>query len=257
MIKNTFLALPTWAQDSVLATRDIVLSLPYRGTGRTCPVCEKDSKSFRAYGYVPREDGRCMQCGALERHRFVWLYFKRMTNLFDGRMKKMLHVGAERGFEPRLRERLGSDYITADLLNPRAMVKMDVTDIHYPDGYFDVVYCSHVLEHVPDDRKAMKEFYRVLSPGGWAILLVPILNGDNPTFEDPAIVDPMERLRVYGQEDHVRNYGKDYVDRLREAGFTVTVSAPGDIFTAQEREQMGLTDACGDIYFCTKGELHS
>lgn len=252
MIRSTFNMLPSWAQDSFRTTRSTITSLPYRGSGRDCPVCGRSSRKFRTYGILHREDGQCTQCGALERHRFAWLFFQRMTNLFDGAFKTMLHVGAERGFEPRLRKRLGAGYITADLFDPRADVKMDILNIQYPDNSFDVIYCSHVLEHVPDDRKAMREFHRVLKPGGWAILLVPILNGDNPTFENPEIVTPEERLAIYGQEDHMRKYGNDYIDRLRESGFTVRKSTVEELFTSEERHRMGLTDSCGDIFFCTK-----
>ena len=208
------------------------------------------SRKFRTFGVVPREDAQCVLCGALERHRFVWLYFGKMTNLFDGTPKRMLHVVPERCFEARLRSRLGQDYITADLLSPRAMVKMDVADIHYPDGHFDVIYCSHVLEHVPDDRRAMREFYRVLKQGGWAILLVPITA--DRTVEDSSVVDPSERLRVFGQEDHVRQYGADYVDRLREAGFKVKVSRVTDLFDRSDIVRMGLTPTTGEIYYCVK-----
>lgn len=130
------------------------------------------------------------------------------------------------------------------------MVKMDITDIQFPPETFDVVYCSHVLEHVPDDRKAMREFWRVLKPGGWAILNVPVI--DKETFEDFSITDPDERERVFGKDDHVRLYGPDYADRLREAGFVVTVVSPGDMCSATEIRRFGLTPAAGDVYFCTK-----
>lgn len=131
------------------------------------------------------------------------------------------------------------------------MVKMDITNIQYPAEYFDVILCSHVLEHVPDDRKAMREFWRTLKPTGWAILLVPIMA--EVTFEDPTIVDPQERLIAFGQEDHVRKYGRDYIDRLREAGFKVTVTTVADIAPDQESAQrMGLTADSGEIYYCTR-----
>ena len=174
----------------------------YSGKGRHCPVCGKDSRKFRPTGVVRREDAICVHCGARERHRFVWLYFNKMTDLFDGRPKKVLHIAPESCLESGLRSRLGQNYITADLFNPKAMVRMDITDIQYPDGYFDVVYCSHVLEHVPDDKKAMREFRRVLKQNGWAILLVPITA--DKTFEDPSVVDPAERVKLFGQHDHVR-----------------------------------------------------
>jgi len=223
---------------------------PYHGRGRLCPVCGKTSNRFESFGSVPREDARCMRCDALERHRLLWLYVRKKTNLFDGKRKKMLHVAPEPCLESRFRRALGDDYITADLFNPGAMVKMDITDIQYPEESFDIVYCSHVLEHVPDDRKAIREFRRVLKRDGWAILLVP--TSANKTFEDPSIVDPQERLKAFGQEDHVRTYGPDYVDRLREAGFRVSVTRVADLVTEQEAILMGLTPASGDIYFCTK-----
>lgn len=201
---------------------------------------------------VQREDALCVHCGALERHRFVWLYFSEKTDLFDGRTKKVLHVAPERCFEHLLKKQLGDGYVTADLTSPRAMVKMDITDIQYPDDSFDVIYCSHVLEHVQDDRKAMREFHRVLAKDGWAILLVPITV--DRTLEDPTIIDPSERLRVFGQKDHVRRYGPDFVDRLREAGFTVTVTRVSDLFEPADSIRMGLTSVSGEIYHCTKAE---
>ncbi len=190
-----------------------------------------------------------MYCHSVERHRFLWLYLQRRTDLFDGSPKKMLHVAPELCFEPRLRKLLGHGYLTADLVDPLAMVKMDVTSIEYPDRSFDVIYCSHVLEHVPDDRKAMREFRRVLADGGWAILLVPITS--DWTFEDPAITEPSERRKAFGQEDHLRRYGLDYADRLREAGFTVDVTEVHDLVDRDEAVRMGLSPESGLIHHCT------
>jgi len=199
---------------------------------------------------MPREDAECFWCGALERHRFVWLYFNKMTDLFDGSDKNMLHVAPEPFFEQELESRFGEEYITADLFDPRAKVKMDITDIQYPDASFDVIYCSHVLEHVPDDKKAMREFYRVLKPDGWAILLVPVLG--EKTIENPEISDPSERKRLFGRIDHVRQYGTDYADRLRETKFNVKIFRPSDFLTDDERVLFGITDASEEIYYCTK-----
>jgi SAM-dependent methyltransferase len=222
----------------------------YHGKSRWCPVCGKNSRKFRKFGNIKREDAYCLYCGALERHRFVWLYFTRMTDIFDGKSKKVLHIAPEPCLESKLRNNLGENYLTADLLNLQAMVKMDITNIQYPAEYFDVIYCSHVLEHVPDDRKAMREFYRVLKQNGWAILLVPITA--DRTVENPAIVDPTERLRIYGQEDHVRRYGPDFVERLRGVGFLVKTNRVADYFDSEDIVRMGLTSASGDIYYCTK-----
>jgi SAM-dependent methyltransferase len=240
-----------WTETSIILRKNIIDCVSRHSIDRWCPICGDTPSKFQQFGLDPREDAYCVSCGALERHRFLWLFLKRMTNLFDGKSHKMLHVAPERCLESRFRKFLGQDYITADLINPAAMVKMDVTDIQYPDEFFDVVYCSHVLEHVPDDKKAMHEFYRVLKQDGWAILLVPISASN--TIEDPTITDPKERLRLFGQEDHVRRYGPDYVNRLREAGFLVRVYEVNDLFKKSERIRMGLTPASGDIYFCTKG----
>ena len=222
----------------------------YHGTGRFCPVCEKSSRRFEHYGVVPRPDALCMRCHALERHRLLWLFMKQRTDLFDGRRKAVLHVAPEPCLESRFRRQLGRDYLTADLCNAAAMVKMDITDIRYPDESFDVIYCSHVLEHVTEDRRAMREFHRVLKPQGWAILLVPIVG--ETTFEDASIVDPAERERVFGQFDHVRNYGLDYPERLSDAGFHVEVTRIEDLASQSDAERMGLTPVAGEIYFCTR-----
>lgn len=162
----------------------------------------------------------------------------------------MLHVAPEPVFETLLKHRLGTAYLTADLRNPRAMVKMDVTDIRYPDEHFDVIYCCHVLEHVPDDKKALREFFRVLKNDGWAILLVPV--DADKTFEDLSITDPGERSRLFGNQGHVRRYGPDFADRLRDAGFKVKVTAPADFLSSQEIEQMGLAREAGEVYYCEK-----
>ena len=241
MIEKLLRFTPEWVKKPARHIRAFVKLLPYHGKERWCPVCEKYSQKFRPFGIVSREDAQCIFCGALERHRFTWQYFSKFTNLFDGTPKKMLHVAPEQCFESRLRKHLDHDYITADLLDPRAMVKMDITNIQYPDGYFDVIYCSHVLEHVQDDKRAMGEFRRVLKQGGWAILLVPITA--DRTFEDSSIVEPSERLRVFGQGDHVRRYGTDYIDRLRESGFKVKVSSVSDLFENKDVVRMGLTPA--------------
>jgi SAM-dependent methyltransferase len=242
--------LPEWVKTPLIVVRDFIRGFAYSGKGRFCPVCGKESRKFCDFGIAPREDAMCPQCGALERHRFVWLYFNKRTNLFDAGTIRMLHIAPEKCFENRLKKRLGENYVTADLLNPRAMVKMDIMDIKFPNESFDVIYCSHVLEHVSDDRQAMREFYRVLKPKGWAILLVPITV--EKTFEDPSIVDPQERLKVFGQEDHVRRYGTDYTERLREAGFKVSITRVFDLLEKEDAILMGITPASGEIYLCTK-----
>lgn len=220
------------------------------GTSRMCPVCGGRSRRFLPYGVVPRADARCLRCGALERHRLVWLYFAQHSDLFDRPSPRVLHIAPEPAFARRLRRRLGPGYVTADIAGGGTTEACDVTHLPHRDESFDVVYCSHVLEHVPDDRRAMREMARVLRPTGWAMVLVPITA--ERTDEDPTITDPAERLRRFGQHDHVRRYGPDYVDRLRDAGFAVDVVRVADLVSPRDAERMGLTRAAGELFHCRR-----
>lgn len=141
------------------------------------------------------------------------------------------------------------DYISVDLESPIAMAKMDITDMQFPDNHFDCIICYHVLEHIPHDRRAMKEIVRVLKPSGWAILQVPILR--EKTFEDPTIKTPEEREKVFGQRDHVRIYGLDYKDRLGSVGFAVKLDDYVKKLGDDAIKRYSLTED-ENIYFCSK-----
>lgn len=181
----------------------------------------------------------------MERHRFIWRYL-RTTDFFQPG-KKVLHIAPESCFRRRMEQAIGPSYIAADLSSPLAMVHLDVQRLPWPDQTFDIVYCSHVLEHVTDDRLAMRELRRVLKPDGWGLILVPIIA--TTTFEDPSVVDPEERLRLFGQKDHVRRYGPDYVDRLREAGFAVQTVSATDLFSDADATRLGVAWG-GSLYVC-------
>ncbi len=144
--------------------------LLFLGSARFCPLCESRVRRFYPAGLDRRPDARCPVCGSLERHRLFRIVAEKRTDLFDERARRVLHIAPEGAIERLVRRLPGVRYLSADLEDPRAMVRMDITDIGYPDGSFDVLLCSHVLEHVPDDRKALREFYRVLSPGGWGMI---------------------------------------------------------------------------------------
>jgi predicted SAM-dependent methyltransferase len=142
---------------------------------------------------------------------------------FFNEPKDVLHIAPEQCFMKPFQNKHGDKYVTADLDSPLARVKMDIHEIPFETNHFDVVMCNHVLEHVEDDISAMKEVYRVLRPGGWAIMQVPFFSPiPEKTWEDPAITEPKAREKAFGQDDHVRMYGRDYGDRLRSAGFEVS-----------------------------------
>jgi len=218
------------------------------GSARFCPLCKSSVRAFLPYGQPPREDAKCPVCYSLERHRSIWMYFKERTTLLDGKPKQLLHVAPEPQLGSLLRRACGPGYLSVDL-EPGAMLRADITDLPFDDGRFDVIYCSHVLEHVPDDRKAMSELSRVLRPGGWAVLQVPIKG--IVTFEDSTVTTPEDRKRVFGQSDHVRIYGLDYRDRLEEVGFKVTIVK----YTEEQSEEDIRLNAISrgeDIYLCEK-----
>jgi SAM-dependent methyltransferase len=196
-----------------------LLSIFYKGSNVTCPVCDKSFRKFLPYGRIhPRENALCPNCLSLERHRLIWLYLKDKTNFFSAK-KRVLHIAPEACFIPRFERLHGDDYVTADIESPLAKVKMDIHNIPFDQNSFDVVLCNHVLEHVADDIRAINEISRVLKPGGFAILQVPFFSPvPDKTFEDISITDKREREKIFGQDDHVRKYGKDYALRISEGG---------------------------------------
>lgn len=198
-----------------------VAALFYKGNNVQCPVCDSTFRKFLPYGRQSRENALCPSCLALERHRLIWLYLRDRTDFFTEE-RKMLHIAPELCFIDRFEKLDNLDYITGDIESPLAKVKMDIHEIPFEENTFDVIFCNHVLEHVDSDIKAMQEMRRVLKPGGWAILQVPFFYPlKDETFEDKSITSPTEREKVFGQDDHVRMYGKDYAKRLASAGFKV------------------------------------
>ena len=217
-----------------------VVALFYNGNKVECPVCESHFSKFVPYGRVARANALCPNCLALERHSLMWLYLKQKTRFFEPG-QDVLHIAPEICFIKRFEAIHGDQYITADLESPLAKVKMDIHEMPFEDNRFDVAFCNHVMEHVADDIQSMKEIYRVLKPGGWAIIQIPIFHPvPDVTFEDDTVTDPQERDRLFGQDDHVRLYGKDYPDRLRQAGFTVVEDDFVNSLSAEEQARFAL-----------------
>ncbi|NAS29537.1 methyltransferase domain-containing protein [Flavobacteriaceae bacterium R38] len=198
-----------------------VFSLFLRGSRYTDPIDNKSFRTFLPYGYeYPRDNVLSPGTLSLERHRLLWLYLKNETDFFSS-AKKVLHFAPEQAFYKRFRKQQNLEYITTDLNSPLADVKADICDLPFKDDEFDVILCNHVLEHIPDDTKAMRELYRILKPGGMGIFQIPQDLNREVTFEDDTITDPAERAKIFGQYDHVRVYGRDYFDKLRSIGFQV------------------------------------
>lgn len=213
-----------------------------------CPICRGRFGQFMPFGKPARQNALCPACGSLERHRALWAFLERHTDFFASPSLRLLHFAPEACLESRFRELFKARYVTADLLDRRADVQADITDLRFPDASFDVVYCSHVLEHVPEDRKAMRELHRVLDKDGIAIVMVPLRG--QVTDEDLSVTSPEERTRRYGQWDHVRYYGLDIVGRLEEAGFAVQAVETAKTFTPDEMALMRLSSDW--IFLCRK-----
>jgi len=213
------------------------LALYLRGKKYEDPIDGKTFRKFLPYGYgSQRANVLSPSTLSLERHRLLWLYLTHETDFFSKPLK-VLHVAPEQAFYKRFKKQKNLTYITTDLYSPLADVKADLCALPFEDNSFDVIFCNHVLEHIPDDAQAMRELYRVMKKGGWGIFQVPQDINRAHTFEDDTIIDPAERTRIFGQYDHVRVYGLDYFDRLRQVGFEVEEIVYSTHFTAEEIER--------------------
>ncbi len=203
-----------------------VLTLLLKGNNYTDPIDGKSFRTFLPYGYgKQRNNVLSPSTLSLERHRLLWLYLKNETDFFNAEigkgLKKILHFAPEQAFYKRFKKLQHIEYTTTDLNSPLADVKADICNLPFNTNSYDVILCNHVLEHIPNDTKAMKELFRVLKPGGMGIFQIPQDLNRALTFEDNTITDPKERAEIFGQYDHVRIYGRDYFDKLRGIGFKV------------------------------------
>ncbi|REE27389.1 methyltransferase family protein [Winogradskyella pacifica] len=204
-----------------------ILAFFLKGDTFTDPIDNKSFKTFLPYGYGnQRNNVLSPSTLSLERHRLLWLYLNKETNFFSRDTESnsalsVLHFAPEQCFLKRFRSLKNLKYTTTDLLSPIADVKADICDLPFEDNSYDVILCNHVLEHIPDDTKAMQELYRVMKPGGYGIFQIPQELDRAVTFEDDSITDRDERAKIFGQYDHVRVYGRDYFDKLRSIGFKV------------------------------------
>lgn len=183
---------------------------------RTCPICGYHGV-FISVGHPARWDARCLNCGSRERHRLLHLWITEGGDRFAG--KRILHFAPEKVVMRRMRG--NALYETADLMQPGVTHKVDISHVPLPDASYDVVMANHVLEHIDDDRQAMRELFRLLKPGGIALLTVPINPTRQQTYENPTITGKAERWAHFSAHDHKRYYGLDFAARLTESGFAV------------------------------------
>ncbi|MEC4003120.1 methyltransferase domain-containing protein [Flavobacterium sp. SUN052] len=242
-----------------------ILAFLLRGNRFTDPIDGKSFRMFLPYGYGnQRNNVLSPSTLSLERHRLLWLYLQNETDFFQSELDsdpnpnriklrnaetnaalKVLHFAPEQEFYKRFKKQSNIEYTTTDLLSPLADVKADICNLPFKDNEYDILLCNHVLEHIPDDTKAMQELYRVLKPGGMGIFQIPQDLSRAITFSDDSIVDQKERAKIFGQYDHVRVYGRDYFDKLRSIGFKVI----------EEDYTTKLTPEQVEKYCLAKGEI--
>ena len=235
-----------------------------QGFGRQCAFCHMTLRRFIPYagkpsplfeqehiiGGGPNDNMFCPFCKSNARERHVYLFLKARTSVFKNPLR-MLHLAPEKNLQRILQRCENVRYVSGDLASSLAALRTDITTLCFRDESFDVVICNHVLEHIPDDRRAMSEIIRVLKPGGWAILQVPIAASRIATVDGPSVSSPSERLRLFGQDNHVRLYGRDYARRLEAAGFVVELhSLPKENGDSYARRFGLLRDE--DIYLARK-----
>jgi len=230
----------------------LVAPMLYAGNQVACPVCERSFRKFLAYGSktAHRPNVLCPYCLSLERHRLMWLFLQQKTNFFRDQLKVM-HIAPEQCFHGKFKKLKNIQYFTGDLESPLAEYHFDLHDIPFDRDEFDVVICNHVMEHVDDDLQCMGELHRILKPGGWALMQVPIDYSRDNTYEDASITTPEEREKHFWQKDHVRLYGKDYPDRLRKVGFKVTSEEFVKEMSAEYRNRYRLQEQ-EIVYFIQK-----
>ena len=228
-----------------------IISIFYLGDKVQCPICGKSFKKFFPYGRISRDNALCTNCLSLERHRLIYLYLKKETTIFKNKTK-LLHIAPEECLINSFKKSYNIDYTTVDLYSPLADIKMDIHKMPFKSNAFDFIICNHVLEHLENDIKALKEIKRVMKKGSIGIVQVPFYNPiPNKTFEDKSITSKKEREKLYGQSDHVRKYGKDYKKRLESIGLIVNIIKIKKFLDKKEINRYGIKEE-EDLYVISK-----
>lgn len=223
---SVYRSMPTSLQEQTATWRHMMLNarmVKQRSRVRQCNICRYHGH-FKTHGFPFRLDARCPQCQSLERHRLMKMWFDENKDRLSS--MSVLHFAPEPAVTSFVKPSV-SKYLTTDLDPLLGEVVLNIEAIDMPDASFDLVICSHVLEHV-DDAKALREMHRILRPAGIALLMTPVIEGWAETYENSAIASPQDRALHYGQRDHVRYFGADIRSRIKAAGFLL------DEYTAVE-----------------------
>lgn len=214
----------------------------------SCPCCGHSFPAFLPGGPLLRPNACCPACESLERHRMLSLFFRKQG---PPEKESVIHVAPEPPIQKLLSELYKANYWTMDLMT-QADIRADITELPFGDQSIDIFIASHVLEHVTDDHKALREIRRVISPAGFGVLIVPMNLASDHTVEAPEGATPEDRLRLFGQTDHVRMYGRDFSQRLADADFLITEFSCQTLVTPEEKARHSLNDA--DIIYIVSRE---
>ena len=227
------------------------------GAGLLCCICGRKVRRFLPYrgtwlGMPPvlTEGGvigsdilnfACPACGCHARERHLWLYLQACGILQAMGGTRILHLAPEMHLQRLIAGAAPRVYVLGDLYPSRADIRrIDLLDIDFPEHHFDLVIANHVLEHVSDDTRALREILRVLRPGGKAILQTPYASRLPRKFEDPSITSEEARLHAYGQEDHCRLYGADFPDFVASFGFVSHAATHAALLPEVDTRRMGV-----------------
>ena len=236
--------------------------LPYFGFKYQCNICNGNfhkllpigidntpSKNIIGAGYRYTV---CPKCNSTDRERLLYWYIINKKNIFYSQKTiNLLHIAPEKNLHRMFKVSNKINYFSGDLNPLVADIKIDITNIKFENNFFDFIICNHVLEHVKDDKKAMRELFRVLKPDGEAILQVPISKYNQETFEDFSITSPVEREKYFGQKDHVRIYGKNYKEKLENVAFKVYLFDIKTFLSIKKIKKYGLNKD-EILYICGK-----
>lgn len=226
----------------------------YYGSTYACNCCDKSFRKFLSKGYENRQHAQCPNCGSLERTRLLLFYLEKETSIFSEN-QSVLHIAPESTLF-NIFSKLNIEYIDGDINPDYARHVIDLTNIPFDDNYFDLIICSHVLGHIPDEAKAVREMKRVLKPGGQALVLTLLDLSSLKTIEESQYVTPQQKLAAYGEPDLCRLHGMDMADRLGASGLKVEAIDYRKFFNTKTVERYRLGDGRREFIFrCVKEVL--